>query len=384
MANEFIMTPRIISGEGALENAAEALIKMGRRALIVTDEAMVRLGNLEKLTGVLDKMGGEFEVFSGVGGEPTDKMVEVGLSVFRERECDCLIALGGGSPMDTMKAIAAMSVNPGHMRDYMGREIPGPLPPMAAIPTTAGTGSEATKFTIITDTEKDVKMLLRGAALMPDLAVIDPAFTVTAPPSVTAATGLDALTHAIEAYTSKKAQPLTDTLALSAVKRIFKYLPIAYRNGGDLEAREQMSLAALEAGAAFNNSSVTIVHGMSRPIGALFHVPHGVSNAMLLPECLAFALSGAYERFADLARAVGIAKNGATDEENANGFLRAVEDICQRLNIPTLNGYGVDREEFFKSIDKMSDDAIISGSPANTRREVTKADIAAIYAALWE
>ncbi len=380
---EFIMPPRIVSGAGALESAAEALTKMGRRALIVTDEAMVRLGNLEKLTDVLEKAGGEFEVFSGVGGEPTDKMVEAGLSVYRERKCDFLIALGGGSPMDTMKAIGAMSVNNGHMRDYMGCEIPGPLPKMAAIPTTAGTGSEATKFTIITDTEKDVKMLLRGAALMPDIAVIDPAFTVTAPPSVTAATGLDALTHAIEAYTSKKAQPLTDTLALSAVRRIFKYLPIAYRNGGDLEAREQMSLAALEAGAAFNNSSVTIVHGMSRPIGALFHVPHGVSNAMLLPECLAFALSGAYERFVDLARAVGIAKSNASDEENANEFLRAVVDICHKLNIPTLKEYGLDREEFFKSIDKMSDDALISGSPANTRRTVTKADIIAIYTALW-
>ncbi len=383
MANEFIMPGKIISGSGALEAAMPAVARLGKRALIVTDGAMVKLGNLEALTAALAAQGVEYRVFSGIGGEPTDEMITAGLGAYRAGGCDFLIALGGGSPIDSMKAVAAMSVNPGHLREYMGREIGGALPAMAAIPTTAGTGSEATKFTIITDTERDVKMLLRGDALMPRLAVIDPRFTVTAPPAITAATGLDALTHAIEAYTSKKAQALTDTLAVSAVKRIFKNLPTAFHTGSDTAARGEMSLAALEAGAAFNNASVTIVHGMSRPIGALFHVPHGISNAMLLKDCLEFALPGAPERFADLARAIGAAREGAGDTENARAFLSAVAELCRELEIPTLAQYGVDRERFFSLTDKMADDALMSGSPANTRRPVTKADILAIYAALW-
>lgn len=384
MANKFTMPGKIFCGAGSLEAALPELESLGKRALIVTDEVMVKLGNLSKVTGLLERCGIPYHVYDRVGGEPTDAMVEQGLALYRERGCDFLIALGGGSPLDAMKAIAALSVNGGHLRDYMGRELSGPLPPMAAIPTTAGTGSEATKFTIITDTEQDVKMLLRGDVLMPDLAVIDPQFTVTAPPSITAATGLDALTHAIEAYTSRKAQPMSDTFALSAVKRIFKNLPAAFHTGDNVTAREEMSLAALEAGIAFNNASVTIVHGMSRPIGALFHVPHGISNAMLLHECLAFALDGAAERFADLAAAIGVSKEGAGQRENAGAFLRAVEGLCRELEIPTLERYGIDRERFFSLTDKMAGDALASGSPANTRREVTKADILGIYEALWK
>ena len=383
MANEFIMPGKIISGSGALNQAENCLAKLGHHALIVTDTVMVKLGNLDRVTRVLDRAGVSWSVFSGIGGEPTDTMITEGLAVYQKEACDFLIALGGGSPIDSMKAIAAMSVCAGKISDYMGKEIAGDLPGMVAIPTTAGTGSEATKFTIITDTEHDVKMLLKGDVLMPDLAIIDPQFTITAPPTITAATGLDALTHAIEAYTSRKAQPMTDVFALSAVKRIFRYLPDAYHDGANVKAREEMSLAALEAGVAFNNASVTIVHGMSRPIGAMFHVPHGISNAMLLKECMTFALDGAYDRFAALADAIGVAQAGAGEQENAERFLQAVEAICRELNIPTLEQYGIDKDRFFAVMDKMAGDALISGSPANTRKEVTKADILTIYENLW-
>lgn len=384
MGKEFIMPGKIISGSGALEQAESSLKELGAHAMIVTDEVMVKLKNLDRVTRILDKANVSYSVYSGIGGEPTDTMIAKGLEMYRAEGCDYLIALGGGSPIDSMKAIAAMTASAGRISDFMGREIAGDVPPMVAIPTTAGTGSEATRFTIITDTEKDVKMLLKGDVLMPDLAIIDPQFTITAPPAITAATGLDALTHAIEAYTSRKAQPLTDVFALSAVKRIFRNLPTAYHDGGNVKAREEMSLAALEAGVAFNNASVTIVHGMSRPIGALFHVPHGISNAMLLKECMTFALDGAYERFADLAAAIGVAKDGAGDAENAAAFLSAVEGICKELKIPTLAEYGIDRERFFAVMDKMADDAVVSGSPANTRKEVTKADILKIYESLWK
>ena len=384
MAKEFIVPGRILTGTGALDLAVERLGQMGSKALIVTDEMMIKLGNCEKVEAALKKAGVSYSIFSGITGEPTDKMVEEGLAIYRKESCDFLVALGGGSPMDTMKAIGAVSIGNTKITDYLGKVIDVKMPPMAAIPTTAGTGSEATQFTIITDTERDIKMLLKGACLMPDLAIIDPQFTKTAPPKITAATGLDALCHAVEAYTSRKAQTLSDTFALSAVKRIFTYLPRAFDNGGNEEARVQMSVAALEAGIAFNNSSVTIIHGMSRPIGALFHVAHGISNAMLMKECLGFALPGAVSRVADLARTIEAADGSVEDEAAAKIFLEKICELTTKLEIPTLEEYGIERERFFAVIDKMSADAMDSGSPGNTLRDVTVEDVKAIYKKLWD
>ncbi|MBP5605405.1 MAG: iron-containing alcohol dehydrogenase, partial [Ruminiclostridium sp.] len=194
----------------------------------------------------------------------------------------------------------------------------------------------------------------------------------------------DALTHAVESYTSRLAQPLTDAVAMSAVKRIMKYLPAAYSDGTNTEARTQMSIAALEAGIAINNASVTIVHGMSRPIGALFHVPHGLSNAMLLEKCIGFALDGAYERFAELGRAVGAAKSSDPDKTASEKFLTKLGDICRICEVPTLEKYGIDKEAFLASADKMADDALASGNPANTVKAMTKEDILRIYSSLWD
>ena len=302
MGNQFIMPGRVFYGENALANASDVIASLGKKALVVTDPMMMKLGTAKMVTDILDEKGIHYSIYSNITGEPTDKMIEAGLDVYNDQGCDFLIAVGGGSPIDSMKAIAAVSTSGGSIDDYLGKVITVPTPPMVAIPTTSGTGSEATQFTIITNTEKDIKMLLKGAVLMPDIAIDDPAFTLTAPKSVTAATGLDALCHASEAYTSRKSQPLTDEFAISAIKKIFKYLPICYNDGSNVEARAQMSLAAFEAGVAFNNASVTVIHGMSRPIGALFHVPHGISNAMLLSACFSYVYDGAYGRFADMAR----------------------------------------------------------------------------------
>ena len=383
MAREFIMPGHIISGPGALEQAGTWFASFGKNAFIVTDQMMIQLGNCQKLEEVLKAHGVDYYIFSEITGEPTDLMVKKGLAAYKEQSCDFLIALGGGSAIDAMKAVASLAESGGEISDYMGKEIQVKTPPMAAIPTTAGTGSEATQFTIITDTEKDIKMLLKGRVLMPDMAVIDARFTMTAPPKITAATGLDALCHGIEAYTSRKAQPMSDTFALSAVKRIFRYLPKAYRDGKEQEAREQMALAALEAGIAFNNSSVTVIHGMSRPIGALFHVAHGLSNAMLMKECLTFALSGAKERFGDLGRAVGVASENDTDAEAGRKFLAGVEALVKELDIPDLEGAGIQREKFFELIDKMAHDAMESGSPQNTMRDITEEEVKEIYKKLW-
>ncbi|MBQ3842993.1 MAG: iron-containing alcohol dehydrogenase [Ruminiclostridium sp.] len=384
MSREFIIPAKIYTGEGSLNAAEKELCNMGDRVLIVTDPHVIKLGCFERLTGMLSKNRTAYSIFSDVTGEPTDKIVSAGLARYEVEDCDCMIAVGGGSPIDTMKAIAALSVNGGKISDYMGKVIKGNMPPMAAIPTTAGTGSEATKFTVITDSETDIKMLLKGDCLIPKIAVIDPAFSMSAPKSVTASTGLDALTHAVESYTSRLAQPLTDAVAMSAVKRIMKYLPAAYSDGTNTEARTQMSIAALEAGIAINNASVTIVHGMSRPIGALFHVPHGLSNAMLLEKCIGFALDGAYERFAELGRAVVAAESSDSDKTASEKFLTKLGDICRICEVPTLEKYGIDKEAFLASADKMADDALASGSPANMVKAVTKEDILRIYSSLWD
>lgn len=383
MGQAFIMPGQIFNGAGALQLAESVLTGLGKRALIVTDEVMVKLGNLTALEEILKKNDVFYVIYDGISGEPTDVMIETGVEIYQQNQCDFLIALGGGSPIDSMKAVGALIGNGGKITDYLGKIIEKSTPPMVAIPTTAGTGSEATQFTIITDTQKDIKMLLKGAVLMPDVAIVDPQFTMTAPPKITAATGLDALTHAIEAYTSRKAQSLSDLFALSAVRRIFRYLPRAFRDGSDVEAREEMSLAALEAGIAFNNASVTIVHGMSRPIGALFHVAHGISNAMLLKECLTYVVDGAYDRFARLGREIGVADT-QDDKEAAELFIRAVAEICKVCEIPTLKEYGIEEAAFMERIDKMAADAMASGSPSNTRKEIQIDDVKLIYKKLYQ
>ena len=384
MAFEFLVPKHILVGEGALEKAVSIWSAEGKKALIVADPTMVQLGNTGKVAETLKKAGLDSVVYSDITGEPTDKMIDAGLCLYKAEGCDCLVAIGGGSALDSMKAIGALAANGGKITDYMGKEITGPIPPMTAIPTTAGTGSEATQFTIINDTEHNVKMLLKGSVLIPDLAIVDPQFTLSAPKKITASTGMDAFTHAAEAYTSKKATKMSDTFALSAIRRIVKYLPAAYQDGTNVEAREEMAIAALEAGIAFNNASVTVVHGMSRPIGALFHVPHGISNAMLDEKCFEYVIDGAYDRFGALARAVSAASDELSDEEAAGEFLKVVRKLCRVCEIPTLKEYGIDQEKFFAELDKMASDAMESGSPSNTRKKLDKEDLIRIYQSLWQ
>lgn len=384
MAFTFIAPGKIISGSQAVEVSAGTVAELGKKALVVTDTTMEKLGNLKIVTDMLEQTGIAYAMYSGISGEPDDTMIKNGVEIYERESCDFLVALGGGSPIDAMKAIAMIAACGGKPVDYMGKVVTRRLAPMVAIPTTAGTGSEATQFSIITDITSQVKMLLKGPTLMPDVAIIDPQFTMTAPREITAATGIDALCHALEAYTSKRAQPLSDTFALSACQRIFGHLRTAWGQGDNEESRIQMSLAALEAGIAFNNSSVTIVHGMSRPIGALFHVPHGISNAMLLNVCLDYIVEGAVERFADIAIACGFAKVSEPASSAAKKLLEAVRALLEDIEIPTLAGYGIDRESFMKVIPKMASDAFASGSPSNTRKKITVEVMEELYCKLWE
>lgn len=383
MAHLFRTPQYSFVGVHALEDAAPVFPRLGRKALIVTGQSMVRQGHVATLEALLDAQGVAHVRFSEITGEPTDTMIDAGLAVYQQAGCDLAIGFGGGSALDAAKAIAVCAATGEKIVDFKGRAIDGSVAPVVCIPSTAGTGSEATKFTVITDTANDEKLLIGGDGLMPALAIVDPQFSMEMPQSVTVATGMDALTHAIEAYASRKAFPESDLFCVSAVKRIFANLPRVYADGSDVQARSEMALAAYEAGIGIANSSVTVVHGLSRPIGALFHVAHGISNAMLLSKTLAYIADGAIDRFADLGRAIGVAAEADSDKAAAEKFLAAVDALCTTCKVPTLAEYGIDRAAFFERMDKMATDALASGSPANTRKLLGKEDLLTIYRSLW-
>lgn len=383
MADLFTVPQNIITGENAVQMSMDYIKPYGDKALIVTDDVMVKIGNVAKLTDELEKAGIDYVIYSGINSEPTHTMIDDGVKIFKDEKCDYLIGIGGGSPLDAMKAIGAVANNGGSITEYMGKKIEHKLPYIVAIPTTAGTGSEATMVSVITNTDAGVKMMLKDNKLMADLAIVDPIFTLTVPPAVTVATGVDALVHAIEAYTSQKAFPMTDLYAKSAIKKIFENIYEVYENGDNMNARREMAIAALEAGIAFSNASVTIIHGMSRPIGALFHVAHGQSNAMLLGVGLKYLKSGAVARLCDLAKEIGVFRQGMTHDEGADAFVTATIALLRTLNVPTIQESGADEKEFFKQIPKMARDAIASGSPGNTRRTPNQEEVEALYKELW-
>jgi len=375
-------TPQTIHyGRGAFREVGKETESRGSKALIISDQIMNDLGYVSECRDVLQKENIESTVYLGVKSEPTDQYVAEALEIFQKEQCNVVISLGGGSCIDTAKAIAVVATNGGYIGEYMGgKKIAEKKPiPHIAIPTTAGTGSEATDATVINNTSNDVKMMIKQPSFMPDVAIVDPLLTVSSPKSVTAATGVDALSHAIEAYISRKKQPMTDMLALSAMEKIVGNLKPAYEDGNNMDAREEMAVGALQAGMAFTNASVCLVHGMSRPIGALFHVPHGFSNAMLLPAVLEFSKEACIERLADLGRLFNKDANSLSNEEAAEMAVSSVKKLCLDLNIPNLKGFGIDENKFEQAISKMADDALNSGSPQNNPRVPSKKEIEELY-----
>ena len=376
----------IITGSGASEQVGEESKKLGfKKALLVTDQNLVKLGIVEKVAQSLRGSGVSFAVFDGVYTEPIAEFVQEGIKAYRENGCDFLLAVGGGSPMDTAKAIAVMVTNSGSIEDYKGLgKIPQKGSPVIAVPTTAGTGSEVTPFTIITDTRRDVKMLIGSPFITPEVAIVDPSLTLTMPRDLTAATGIDALTHAIEAYVSVKAQMISDIFCLSAIELISGNLKPAWTDGNNAEAREKTLLGALQAGIAFSNSSVALVHGMARPIGAYFHVPHGASNAALLGVVMDFSLTGNPGRYAHIAKAMGEDIGGLTDLEAARLGARAVKTLIKDIKVSSLPELGVDKEKLDKLAPQMAEDAIASGSPSNNPRQATKEEIIELYKVAYQ
>ena len=375
---QFKVPEKIMMGDNIVAQVENVFNVYGSHALIVTGPNIARSTMIASLERTLDNDRVKYTVISHIEGEPTVRMIEKGVESYRENGCDFIIGLGGGSPLDSAKAIAAMTVLDGSIADYKGIRIDdAQLPAVVCIPTTAGSGSEVTKYTIITDDTTGVKMLLTGNSLLPKMAMLDYTFSNGCPKSVTAATGLDALTHAIEAFISVNAQPLSDALALSAIKRIMRYLPQVYRDGSNFKARREMSIAALQAGICINNSSVTLIHGMSRPLGARFHVPHGMSNAMLLDVCLSDMEMAARHNLARIATYLRIQ---AVDEiDSSEKFVEEVGKLISKLEVPTMSEFGIDRDAYMAVVDDMSMEAIMSGSPSHAPREYTADDIRELY-----
>jgi alcohol dehydrogenase class IV len=381
-----IALPRILQiGKGASLELPKVLHALGCQfPLIVTDKMMVKLGYAHRLQAALIEAGIESSIFDATVPEPTVASIQAGVEMARTKAFDCIVALGGGSPIDSAKAIAILAPHGGVMRDYKFPRIVNESGiPIVAIPTTAGTGSEVTRVTIITDETNDEKMLCVGLGFMPMAALVDYDLSMSVPPRTTADTGIDALTHAMEAYVSKKASPYTDAQALEAMSLLAPNLRRAYHNGNDQEAREAMMLGATLAGVAFSNASVALVHGMSRPIGANFHVPHGLSNAMLLPSVTAYSIPSAIERYADCARVMGVAQKDDSDTIANEKLLIELQALNNELKVPTPAQFGIDKNTYFELLDVMADQALASGSPNNNPRVPTKAEIVELYRQLW-
>ena len=381
-----IVLPRVLQiGAGASSEVGPILKSLGlNNPLIVTDKVMVLLGYIESLQKSLVESEINADVFDDTVPEPTVASIQAGVKQVRNGNYDCVIALGGGSPIDSAKAIAILGKYGGEMRDYkFPRIVDEPGLPLIAIPTTAGTGSEVTRVTIISDEITDEKMMCLGIGFMPTVALVDYELSISVPARTTADTGIDAMTHAIEAYVSKKASAYTDIQAIAAMKLIGPNLRKVYHNGGDRDAREQMMLGSTLAGAAFSNASVALVHGMSRPIGAAYHVPHGLSNAMLLPAVTEFSIPAAAERYADCARAIGVANESDNTEVANNKLMDELYALNKELQVPSPEEFGIEREHFFNNMQTMAEQALASGSPANKPRAPNAEEIIELYKKLW-
>ncbi len=379
-------SPRLLLvSAGAVRQIADVLAKFGlSRPLVVTDPFMVSSGHVRACLDPLAAAGLAVSVFSETVPDPTDTVIEAGVAELSKGDFDCLIGFGGGSPIDTAKAMAILAAGGGKMRDYKApfAADKGALP-VIAIPTTAGTGSECTRFTVITDTERDEKMLIAGLGALPLAALVDYELTYSVPPRTTADTGVDSLTHALEAYVSKRANPISDALALSAMELIGANIRTAYAEPRNAAAREAMMLGATQAGLAFSNSSVALVHGMSRPIGAHFHVPHGLSNAMLLPAITRFSVPGAEARYAEAARRIGFAASTDGDAVAAAKLITGLETLNRDLSVPTPADYGIDEASWNGKMALMAEQALASGSPNNNPRVPTAAEIVGLYREVW-
>ena len=385
MTASSIYLPRILRiGAGVSSQLAEVLLEMGLSSpMIVSDPFMAQCGYVDKIASGLEKSNVEFGTFTDCVADPTTDSIAAAMESWQQGDFDSVVALGGGSSIDTAKALAVLAVHGGKMRDY---KAPNPVPigvPIIAIPTTAGTGSEATRVTVVTDTETQEKMMCLGSGLMPTAALVDYELTMTMPYRLTADTGIDSLCHAMEAYISRKANAFTDTIALASMSSIARNIRIACDNPDNKVAREAMMLAATQGGIAFSNSSVTLIHGMSRPLGAFFHVPHGLSNAMLMPAVTEYSLPGSVSRYADCARAMDLASVSDSDADAGTKLLDGLYRLNSDLQVPSPKTFGISETDYADVITTMAEQALASGSPNNNPLIPEQFDIEQLYRKVW-
>jgi len=377
MYGYFIPTVNLMGAGAAAEVGKQAKIIGGSKALVVTDKPLVKIGIAEKIINLLNEAGIKTVLYDGVLPNPTVNNVHEGLDLYKKEKCDIIVAVGGGSPIDCAKGIGLVATNGGSIKDYEGLDrSEKPMPPFIAVNTTAGTASEMTRFTIITDTDRHVKMAIVDWHVTPTVSINDPELMVSMPPALTAATGMDALTHAIEAYVSTIATPVTDSAAIKAIQLISKYLRPAVANGSNMEAREQMAYAEFMAGMAFNNASLGNVHAMAHQLGGFYDLPHGVCNAILLPHVEKFNMIACPERFADIAVAMGENIEGLSVIEAADLALESIKRLSQDVGIPSgLKELGVKEED----LPILAENALKDACGLTNPRVATKEDIIQIF-----
>lgn len=383
MSTYYFIPTKNIFGAGCVEETGAVALSLGmKKPLIVTDKFLSSTGVATRIANILKSAGLESVIFDEVVPNPTDKNVEAGEALYRNEGCDSIITLGGGSSHDCGKGIALVCKNGGKIHNYEGIDVSKQtLMPLLSINTTAGTAAEMTRFAIITDTARHVKMAIIDWRVTPLIAINDAEMMKTMPPSLTAATGMDALTHAIEAYVSTAHNPLTDSAALKAIELIRQYLPIAVANGEDLEAREQMAYGQYLAGVAFNNASLGYVHAMAHQLGGVYDLPHGVCNALLLPFVCQFNLIGAEKRFVDIAKAMGLVVEGKNATEISQELVKFIKAFGESLGIPSnLAVLGVKEEDFALMAENAKKDACQLTNP----RQATLQQVIDIYAKAYK
>lgn len=378
------MAPEFIFGNGALAKCADYVRTFGASNLmVVSDEGLVRAGWTLKVESLLKGAGIDFVRFDGVSPNPRDSEVMAGAEIFRKHGCDMIVAVGGGSPMDCAKGIGVVAANGGNVLDFEGVDnVPVPMPPLLCIPTTAGTAADLSQFAIILDSARANKIAIISKGVVPDISLIDPETTCTMDAELSASTGMDALTHAIEAYASNAASPITDLHALKAMEYILAYLPQALRRPHDTEARAGVMMGSLLAGLAFSNASLGLVHAMAHALGGLLDLPHGLCNALLLEHVIAFNYEAAPERYGRVASLLlgkpAPAANGTPDEASAaiaEGLsqLRSSLGLCDRLESVSVSA---------AQLDALAERALNDPCLLTNPKPASKADIVGIYAAI--
>lgn len=359
------MAPEFVFGEGASLLAARYMRNFGaRHCLLVSDAGVMAHGHAGRVIATLTESDIQHTLFTDISPNPRDEQVMRGAALYKSAGCDAIVVVGGGSPMDCAKGIGIVAANGGHILDYEGVDaIPRPMPPLICIPTTSGSAADVSQFAIITDTTRKLKIAIVSKAAVPDVSLIDPATTVTMGPTLTAATGLDALTHAIEAYASNANSPITDMFALEAIRLAARHLPEAMEHPENMEARGGMALASLNAGLAFSNAILGAVHAMAHSLGGLLDLPHGECNAILLPHVVRRNYDAAPERYKAVAAALGLAP--LEGDALRDALFNTLVDLRKRVGFTrTLRDFGVTREHISQLAALAVQDPCLATNPA--------------------